>query len=29
MKVRAPRADSQYFDVRKLLHGASLNTICE
>jgi lipoyl synthase len=29
MKVRAPSADSQYFDVRKLLHGASLNTICE
>jgi lipoic acid synthetase len=29
IKVRAPSADSQYFDVRKLLHGASLNTICE
>ncbi|HEY2939564.1 MAG TPA: lipoyl synthase [Gaiellaceae bacterium] len=29
MKVRAPSADSQYFDVRKLIHGASLNTICE
>ena len=29
MKVRAPRADSAYFDVRKLIHGASLNTICE
>ena len=29
MKVRAPSADSRYFDVRKLLHGASLNTICE
>jgi lipoic acid synthetase len=29
MKVRAPSADSQYFAVRKLLHGASLNTICE
>src|SRR3954453_17777526 len=29
MKVRAPSADSAYFDVRKLLHGASLNTICE
>src|SRR5438105_705985 len=29
MKVRAPNADSRYFDVRKLIHGASLNTICE
>jgi lipoic acid synthetase len=29
MKVRAPSADSQYFDVRKLIHGASLTTICE
>ena len=29
MKVRAPSADSRYFDVRKLIHGASLNTICE
>src|ERR671934_81214 len=29
MKVRAPSANSQYFDVRKLIHGASLNTICE
>jgi lipoyl synthase len=29
MKVRAPSADSQYFDVRKLIHGASLNTVCE
>ncbi len=29
MKVRAPSADSRYFEVRKLLHGASLNTICE
>src|SRR5580765_4062420 len=29
MKVRAPRSDSRYHDVRKLLHGASLNTICE
>src|SRR5947199_3850430 len=28
MKVRAPSADSRYFDVRKLIHGASLNTIC-
>jgi lipoic acid synthetase len=29
MKVRAPSADSAYFDVRKLIHGASLHTICE
>jgi lipoyl synthase len=29
MKVRAPSADSQYFDVKKLLHGASLVTVCE
>ena len=29
MKVRAHSADSRYFDVRKLIHGASLNTICE
>ena len=29
MKVRAPRADSRYFDVRKLIHGAKLHTICE
>src|SRR3954464_9188646 len=29
MKCRAPSAASAYFDVRKLLHGASLNTICE
>jgi lipoic acid synthetase len=29
MKVRAPSADSRYFDVRKLIHGAQLNTICE
>jgi len=27
MKVRAPSADSRYFDVKKLIHGASLNTI--
>ncbi len=27
--MRAPSADSRYFDVRKLIHGASLNTICE
>jgi lipoic acid synthetase len=29
MKVRAPSADSRYYDVRKLIHGAGLNTICE
>ncbi len=29
MKVRAPSADSQYFDVKKLLHGAGLVTVCE
>ncbi len=29
MKVRAPSASSRYFDVRKLIHGASLHTICE
>src|SRR5215510_13643139 len=29
MKVRAPSADSRYFDVRALIHGQQLNTICE
>jgi lipoic acid synthetase len=29
MKVRAPSADGRYFDVKKLLHGAGLNTVCE
>ena len=29
MKVRAPSANSQYFDVKKLIHGQSLHTICE
>jgi len=29
MKVRAPRSDSSYHDVRKLVHGAGLHTICE
>src|SRR5436305_11658637 len=29
MKVRAPSADSRYFDVKKLIHGLSLHTICE
>ena len=24
MKVRAPSADGRYFDVKKLIHGASL-----
>src|SRR4051812_140498 len=29
MKVRAPSANSSYFDVKKLIHGQSLHTICE
>ena len=29
MKVRAPSADSKYLDVKKLIHGASLHTVCE
>ncbi len=29
MKVRAPSANTRYNDVRKLLHGQRLNTICE
>jgi lipoyl synthase len=29
MKVRAPSPDSQYFNVRKLIHGQGLHTICE
>jgi lipoic acid synthetase len=29
MKVRAPSADSRYFDVRKLIHGQGLHTVCE
>jgi lipoic acid synthetase len=29
IKVRAPSADSRYFEVRELLHGQRLNTICE
>ncbi|HET8742237.1 MAG TPA: lipoyl synthase [Gaiella sp.] len=29
MKVRAPSKDGRYYDVRKLLHGASLVTVCE
>jgi lipoic acid synthetase len=29
MKVRAPSPDGRYYDVRKLIHGASLHTVCE
>ena len=29
MKVRAPSPDSRYFEVRELLHGQRLTTICE
>jgi lipoyl synthase len=29
MKVRAPSQDGRYFDVKKLIHGAGLHTICE
>jgi lipoic acid synthetase len=29
MKVRAPSADSRYFEVRQLIHGQGLHTICE
>ena len=29
MKVRAPSTDGRYFDVQKLIHGASLHTVCE
>jgi lipoyl synthase len=29
MKVRAPSADGRYFDVRKLIHGQGLHTVCE
>ena len=29
MKVRAPSADSRYFEVRELIHGQHLHTICE
>ncbi len=29
MKVRAPSADGRYFEVKELIHGASLHTICE
>ena len=29
MKVRAPSANSRYFEVRELIHGQHLHTICE
>ncbi len=29
MKVRAPSADSRYFEVKELIHGQGLHTICE
>ncbi len=29
MKVRAPSADGRYFEVRRLIHGQKLHTICE
>jgi lipoic acid synthetase len=29
MKVRAPSANGRYFEVRELIHGAGLHTICE
>jgi lipoyl synthase len=29
MKVRAPSAGTRYFEVKELLHGQSLHTICE
>ena len=29
MRVRAPSANSRYFDVKKLIHGAGLHTVCE
>ena len=29
MKVRAPSADTRYFEVRSLVHGQRLHTICE
>ncbi len=29
MKVRAPSADGRYFDVKKLIQGQSLHTVCE
>jgi len=29
LKVRAPSSDTRFYDVKKLLAGASLNTVCE
>lgn len=29
MKVRAPSRDTRYFEIRKLIHGEGLRTICE
>ncbi len=29
MKVRAPSARTRFYDVKRLIHGASLHTICE
>jgi lipoic acid synthetase len=29
MKVRAPSAESRYFEVKELIHGNGLHTICE
>src|SRR5918912_1051589 len=29
MKVRAPSQNGSFYDVKKLIHGAQLNTICE
>src|SRR5260370_10471571 len=29
MKVRAPSANTRFYDVKKLIHGAGLHTICE
>ena len=29
MKVRAPSQNGSYYDVKKLIHGAQLHTICE
>jgi lipoic acid synthetase len=29
MKVRAPSPDTRYFDVRRMIHGQRLHTICE
>jgi lipoic acid synthetase len=29
MRVRAPSAETRYHDVKRLIHGASLHTVCE